>query len=59
MLVSVDAIMTRDVLTVTPETDVGEAARFMVERGCGGLPVVDGEKLVGIITERDMLELLA
>lgn len=55
----VETIMTRDLLTVAPETDVGEAARLMVDRGCGGLPVVEGDELVGIVTERDMLELLA
>jgi CBS domain-containing protein len=55
----VETIMTRDLLTVTPRTDIGEAAHLMVERGCGGLPVVEGDELVGIITERDMLELLA
>jgi len=54
----VETIMTRDLLTVTPGTDIGEAARLMVERGCGGLPVVEGDELVGIITERNMLELL-
>jgi CBS domain-containing protein len=58
MSVGVGDIMTRDVLTVTPDTDVGEAARLMVERGCGGLPVVEGDELVGIITERDILGLL-
>lgn len=55
----VETIMTRDLLTVAPGTDIGEAARLMVERGCGGLPVVEGDELVGIITERNMLELLA
>jgi len=58
MSVGVDTIMTRKVLTVTPQTDIGEAAALMVERGCGGLPVVEGDELVGIITERNMLELL-
>ncbi|KUO41111.1 MAG: hypothetical protein AVW06_04685 [Hadesarchaea archaeon DG-33-1] len=55
----VETIMTRDLLTVAPETDVGEAARLMVDRGCGGLPVIERDELVGIVTERDMLELLA
>ena len=58
MSVGVEDIMTRDVLTTTPNTDVGEAARLMIERGCGGLPVIEGDELVGIITERDILELL-
>ncbi len=58
MSVGVEAIMARNVLTVAPNTDVGEAARLMIERGCGGLPVVEGDELVGIITERDILGLL-
>jgi CBS domain-containing protein len=58
MSLGVETIMTRNVLTVSPEMDVGEAAQLMVEKGCGGLPVVEGDELVGIITERDMLELL-
>jgi len=57
--VGVETIMTRDLITVTPETDIGEAALLMVERGCGGLPVVEEDELVAIITEHDMLELLA
>lgn len=59
MSVPVQEIMTRDVIVVVPETDIGEAAGLMLERGCGGLPVVSGEELVGIITERDLLRLLA
>jgi len=58
MAVGVQEIMTKDVLKVTPETDVGEAAGLMREKGCGGLPVVSGEELVGIITEHDLLRLL-
>ena len=48
--------MTSDV-TMAPETDLGEVAGLMRERGCGGLPVVAGDELVGIITEHDLLEL--
>lgn len=58
MAVGVQEIMTKDVLKVAPETDVGEAAGLMREKGCGGLPVVSGDTLVGIITERDLLRLL-
>ena len=58
MAVGVQEIMTRDVLKVAPETDVGEAAGLMREKGCGGLPVVSGDELVGIITEHDLLRLL-
>jgi CBS domain-containing protein len=58
MSVGVEEIMTRDVLTVTPSTDLGEAAKLMRERGCGGLPVIARNELEGIITEHDLLELL-
>lgn len=58
MSVGIKEIMTRDVLTVAPETDLGEAAGLMRERGCGCLPVIERGELRGIITERDMLELL-
>jgi len=58
MSVGVQEIMTRDVVKVGPEADIGECAALMRERGCGGLPVVSGDELVGIITERDLLRLL-
>ena len=49
--------MTIDVLCVTPETTLKEAARLMVEARISGLPVIDaGRHLIGIITEADFLE---
>lgn len=53
--VEVHEIMTKEVTTVTPDTPVEEAARLMAEKRIGGLPVLDGERLVGIITETDVL----
>ncbi|MBU4239868.1 MAG: CBS domain-containing protein [Actinobacteria bacterium] len=44
--------------TVTPDTSLKEAAGVMLEMKVGGLPVVDGERLVGIITETDLLNAL-
>ncbi len=50
-------LMTIDVLCVTPDTTLKEAARLMVEARISGLPVIDqGRHLVGIITEADFLE---
>ena len=50
-------LMTTDVVTVTPETGLREAARLMVNNGVSGLPVVSPEgTLIGIITEADFLE---
>jgi len=50
-------IMTREVISVRPDTRVGEIARIFREKNLSGLPVVreDGE-LVGIVTELDMLK---
>jgi CBS domain-containing protein len=51
-------IATKDVSTIEPEADVGEAARLMLEKRMGSLPVIKNEKLVGIITERDFFKLI-
>ena len=55
----VKEVMTSPVLTVDPECPVREAARLMQEKKIGCLPVVRGQRLVGIVTESDMLKLLA
>ena len=52
MLVS--DVMTRDVLTVTPETTVEEVAAMFTEKRCRHLPVVSGEKLIGLISIGDI-----
>ncbi|MFH1626451.1 MAG: CBS domain-containing protein [Pseudomonadota bacterium] len=52
---TVDEIMTRDPMTVSPETDVEEAARLLQQYKIGGLPVVEDDELVGMITETDIL----
>ncbi|MFQ5758824.1 MAG: CBS domain-containing protein [Candidatus Bathyarchaeia archaeon] len=50
---------TKDVFTIEPEANVGEAAKIMQEKNIGSVPVVKNEKLVGIITERDFFRLIA
>lgn len=52
---SVRELMTRNVRTCTPETSLRDAARIMSELNCGSLPVVRGERLEGIITDRDIV----
>jgi len=51
-------IMTRDLITVSPETDITEAAKILLDKHINGLPVVDetGE-LVGIICQSDLIAL--
>lgn len=53
----VSEIMKRDVATVTPETPTLEALRMMRRLKVGCLPVVADDKLVGIITEEDFMEI--
>jgi CBS domain-containing protein len=48
-------IMVQPVVTVSPETQLCEATRLMVDLKIGCLPVVEGERLVGLITETDIL----
>jgi len=45
----------RDTVTVDSKTSVLDAARVMSGRHIGAVPVVDGERLVGIFTERDVM----
>jgi acetoin utilization protein AcuB len=53
--IEVDVIMTRPVVTTTPDTPLAEAAMLMVSKKIGGLPVVDtDQRVVGIITESDI-----
>jgi CBS domain-containing protein len=53
--IEVEAIMTRPVVTTTPDTPLAEAAMLMVSNKIGGLPVVDSDQqVVGIITESDI-----
>lgn len=54
---TVEPIMTRNVLTVTEDTPVEEAARIMADQRVGGLPVLRGGEVVGIITETDLFKI--
>jgi CBS domain-containing protein len=48
-------IMTPDPVTVGPELSVKDAAKLMVERRIGALPVMEGDKLIGLVTEGDLI----
>ena len=48
-------VMTWGVITVSPGAQIREAARVMRERKVGALPVVDGQRVVGMLTETDVL----
>ena len=55
--VPISSIMQTELATVRPETATVEAARLMKDLRVGCLPVVDGDQLVGIITEHDLMRI--
>ena len=50
----ISEVMTRDVQTVRPTRPRSEAASFMLSADAGSIPVTDGDKLIGMITDRDI-----
>lgn len=57
--IKVEELMTKEVITTTPDTPIEDAASLMVEKKVGSLPVVDTEnKPVGIISDRDIFSIL-
>jgi acetoin utilization protein AcuB len=55
--VTIDKIMTTKVLTVTADMPLEETARIMADNKIGGMPVVEGNKVVGMITETDVFKI--
>jgi acetoin utilization protein AcuB len=51
-------LMTRKIVTSTPDTTVREAANLLRGHVIGCLPVLQGERLVGIVTRTDLLDLI-
>jgi CBS domain-containing protein len=54
-MTTVAEVMTRDVRTLGPDDSVVAAARCMDELNVGVIPVCEGEKLVGVVTDRDIV----
>ena len=50
----ISELMTRDVRVVKPEQPIREAAQFMLSSDAGAMPVCDGDRLVGMVTDRDI-----
>ena len=56
---TVDRLMSHEVVTITPEAPIIHAAELMTERKIAGLPVVDSNgSVIGMVTEADLLRLL-
>lgn len=54
--VTVEMVMTSNVTTVGPGDSIADAARLMRRQRIGALPVVEGERVVGILTRSDILD---
>jgi len=54
----VKEVMSDPPITIAPHASVQEAARLMMEKKIGCLPVLEGPQLVGLVTETDMLKLI-
>lgn len=54
-MVKVKEVMSKPVITVTPETLVKDAALILGEKDISGVPVVDGGRIVGVFSEADIL----
>jgi CBS domain-containing protein len=52
-------VMTTDVITISPETRLKEAAKIMATKWIRHLPVIEGTKVVGIVSQRDLTGVLA
>jgi CBS domain-containing protein len=48
-------VMTTELVTVTPDVPLKQAATLMLEHRISGLPVVDGERVIGVLSETDVL----
>ncbi|MEJ2099510.1 MAG: CBS domain-containing protein [Desulfobacterales bacterium] len=54
----VEQAMTPDPVTIGPETDIEDVARLMVDKKYHTLPVMDGDKIVGVVGKEDVLKTL-
>src|SRR5262245_57918036 len=57
--VTVGEVMSTPALTASPQTDAAELATMMIDRGLRSVPVVDEDQVVGIITRRDLVRVIA
>jgi CBS domain-containing protein len=55
---TLDRIMTPAPITIRPDETVYDAARLMLQKKIAGLPVVEGDKVVGILTESDIFRMI-
>ena len=52
-------LINRELYTTTPEKNINEAAREMLEKNIGALPVIEDSRLIGLVTEFDLVRAFA
>jgi len=55
----VESVMTREVVTITPDEPIRAAAELLVAHDVSLLPVIDGERVAGVVNRHDVLRALA
>lgn len=55
--IRIEQIMVTDVISISPEADIKEAVRLMLKHKIGCLPVVQEDRLIGLLTETDIMRL--
>lgn len=55
-LIKVKDIMNQNIITITEQTSIVEAAKLMTKHNIGFLPILNSDKLVGVITDRDIIK---
>ena len=56
--IKIKDVMTKNVMTITEDTPIEEAARIMADNKVGGLPIMRNGEVIGLITETDLFKLL-
>jgi len=59
MSLPVRDLMSGDLVTTTPNTSITQAAREMLDKGIGALPVIENSRLIGLVTEFDLVKAFA
>jgi len=54
-MLSAKDIMTKELITVSPDTEILKATRILLEKGINGVPVVKADMLVGILCQSDLI----
>jgi CBS domain-containing protein len=56
---TIEEVMSKDVVTISPDEPIGSAAELLVKHDVSRLPVIDGDRIVGIVDRHDVLKGLA